>query len=78
MRKYMVIERYKAGSFDAVYARFQTQGRLLPDGLTYLNSWVNREANLCFQLMETEAPELFTSWFARWNDLVDFELFEID
>ena len=78
MRKFMVIERFKDGCLDAVYDRFQNEGRLLPDGLHYVNSWLNRQHELCFQLMETSDPDLFEIWFERWRDLVDFELFEID
>lgn len=78
MRQYMVIERFRPGCFDAVYARFREQGRLLPDGLIYINSWVNRDANICFQLMETADPALFDIWFARWQDLVEFDFYPID
>lgn len=78
MKKYMVIERFKDGCFDAAYDRFHSEGRLLPDGLHYLNSWLNRRESVCFQLMETADPALFNIWFERWHDLVDFELFEID
>lgn len=78
MKKYMVIEHFKEGCFDAAYERFQTKGRLLPAGLNYLNSWANKDTNICFQLMETNTPELFDTWFEHWVDLVDFELVEID
>jgi hypothetical protein len=78
MKQYMVIERFKDGCFDAAYERFHTNGRLLPDGLNYLNSWVNKDNNICFQIMETNNPELFEIWFKRWDDLVHFELIEID
>jgi hypothetical protein len=78
MKKFMVIERYKSGCWDAVYARFDAKGRLLPDGLFYLNSWVSKEKQVCYQLMETNSPELFDIWFSRWSDLVDFECVEID
>lgn len=74
----MVIEHFKDGCFDAAYERFHTKGRLLPKGLNYLNSWVNKDASLCFQLMETNTPALFGTWFERWADLVDFEVIEID
>jgi hypothetical protein len=74
----MVIERYKTGCFEKVYLRYNTQGRSLPEGLCYLNSWVNEENNICFQLMETSRYELFGIWTAKWNDLVDFEIYPID
>lgn len=78
MRQFMVIERFKDGRRDDVYARYHKQGRMLPDGLSYLNSWTNRERSLCFQLMETSQPDLFPVWFERWADLVDFELIPLD
>ncbi len=78
MRRFMVIERFKAGCWEAVYARFEAEGRMLPEGLHYLNSWASREKQVCYQLMETREPALFQAWFARWEDLVDFELVEID
>lgn len=78
MKKFMVIERFKDGCLGTAYDRFHNQGRLLPNGLHYVNSWVNRDESICFQLMETADPGLFETWFERWQDLVDFELFEID
>jgi len=78
MKKYMVIERYKPGCFDKVYQRYNIHGRSLPSGLCYLNSWVNEDKNICFQLMETKSPSLFGEWIAQWTDLVDFEIFPID
>lgn len=78
MKKYMVVEKFKAGCFDKVYARFNQQGRMLPEGLNYLNSWVNKEQNICFQLMETNNEILFKAWTGKWNDLTDFEIFPID
>lgn len=78
MKKYMVVERYKPGCFDKVYQRYNATGRMLPAGLNYLNSWVNRERSVCYQLMETNAPALFEPWTAQWSDLVDFEIVPID
>lgn len=78
MKKYMVIERFKAGCWDDVYQRYHASGRMLPDGLSYLNSWANREQNICYQLMETAAPDLFQQWIQRWSDLVDFEIVPLD
>lgn len=78
MKQYMVIERFRDGCFDVAYERFHTKGRLLPAGLNYLNSWVSKNDHICFQLMETNTPALFDTWFERWSDLVDFEIIEID
>jgi hypothetical protein len=78
MKKYMVVEKYKVGCFDKVYERYHLKGRMFPEGLQFLNSWVNKGNNICFQLMETNDEKLFKRWFENWNDLVDFELYPID
>jgi uncharacterized protein DUF3303 len=72
---YMVIERYKAGP-GPVYERAATHGRMLPEGLHYLDSWVVDDGHLdrCFQLMATDDPALFDAWRERWADLVEFEI----
>ena len=78
MKKYMVIEKFKPGCFEAIYSRFNEKGRMLPEGLYYLHSWVNKDNNICFQLMETNDESLFTKWIDKWKDLIDFEIFPID
>ena len=78
MKKYMMVERYKPGCFDKIYERFNVSGRMLPHGLNYLNSWVNRERNICYQLIETGDPALFDPWTEKWSDLVEFEIVPID
>ncbi|TKB24655.1 DUF3303 domain-containing protein [Desulfopila sp. IMCC35006] len=78
MKKYMVVENYKKGCYEKIYERYHVQGRLLPDGLHFLNSWVNKDQSICFQLMEANDSELFSEWFRKWDDLVDFELYPID
>jgi hypothetical protein len=78
MKKYMVVEHFRPGCFDAVYQRFNEKGRMLPAGLYYLNSWVNKEKNICYQLMETNDRELFNIWISRWDDLTEFEIVPID
>jgi Domain of unknown function (DUF3303) len=72
---YMVIERYKRGP-EPVYQRASAHGRMLPTGLRYLDSWIvdDKKLDTCFQLMETDNPELFDIWRDRWDDLVAFEV----
>jgi hypothetical protein len=70
----MVVERFKHGP-EPVYSRAAERGRMLPPGLSYVESWVDsRRLGLCFQLMETDDPSLFKTWIAAWGDLVDFEV----
>ncbi len=78
MKKYMVVEKFKPGLMEQNYQIYNQKGRMFPDGLYYLNSWVNAESNICFQLMETNDPALFDVWFAKWQQFVDFELYPID
>ncbi len=78
MKKYMVVEHFKDGCFDAVYERFHANGRMLPDRLVYIDSWVNKDNNICFQLMETDDFALFSAWTEKWDDLTRFEIFPID
>lgn len=76
--KYMVLEIFRPGCKAAVYERFREKGRLLPDGLRYIDSWVEKDGERCFQLMETDSPALFDEWMAAWNDLVSFEIIELE
>ncbi len=71
--RYMVIETFVHGP-GPVYARAAERGRLLPDGLFYVDSWVDERLDRCFQLMETDDPTLFDTWIAAWGDLVTFEV----
>ena len=71
---FMVIERYKNRDADAVYRRFREHGRMLPEGLQYLDSWVEPNFDRCFQLMSADDPDLFQEWISHWHDLVDFEI----
>ena len=70
---FMVIERFRYRDAAAVYARVRVRGGMAPDGLTYLDSWVETNQDRCFQLMETDDPALLEVWAASWADLVDFE-----
>jgi hypothetical protein len=70
----MVIERFKGGRARPVYERFRERGRQAPDGLVYVDSWVDLAAGRCFQLMQTDTPALFDAWTSRWGDLIDFEV----
>ena len=70
---YMVIERFKNRDAKAVYRRFREKGRMAPDGLLYVESWVETNFDRCFQLMECEDVRLLEQWAAHWQDLVEFE-----
>jgi hypothetical protein len=69
----MVVERFLHGP-RPVYERAAREGRLLPEGLLYVDSWIDERLDRCFQLMETDDPSLFDVWIARWADLGEFEV----
>ena len=71
---FMVIERYKNRDAESVYRRFRERGRMMPEGLNYVDSWVEPNYDRCFQLMSCESPDLFQEWISHWGDLVDFEI----
>lgn len=71
---YMVIEHFKNQDAEPVYRRFSEKGRMTPDGLEYVSSWVDMKLERCFQIMETSDPQLLMEWIGNWNDLVDFEV----
>ena len=74
---YMIVEHFKNQEAMPVYQRFHEHGRLAPDGLTYISSWVDEQFHRCFQVMETEDRNLLDQWIANWNDLVDFEIIPV-
>ena len=71
---YMVIEHFRNGDAAPVYRRFRERGRMAPDGLTYVSSWVTPDLTHCYQVMETAEPALLEEWMANWRDLVEFEV----
>ncbi|MES1245236.1 MAG: DUF3303 family protein [Acidobacteriota bacterium] len=75
MALYMVVETFKDAT--EVYRRSAERGRLLPDGLLYVSSWVDLDFRRCFQLMETDDPSLFDAWIQAWSDLVEFEVIPV-
>lgn len=77
MMLYMVVEHFKNQDALPVYRRFREQGRLAPEGLIYISSWVDPKFHRCFQLMETDDRNLLDQWIANWNDIVDFEVFPV-
>lgn len=77
MAQYMVIETFFENCLEKIYERFHQKGRMLPEGLHYLDSWLAKDGSRCFQLMETEQFELFQEWVSNWDDLSDFEIIEI-
>ena len=74
---FMIIERFHSGKVKDLYERFDEKGRMLPDGVIYINSWINEEVTLCYQVMESDNEEKIHEWIAKWNDLADFTIIPI-
>ena len=74
---FMIIERFKNGDPIPVYRRFRDRGRLAPDGLQYVSSWVDERLQRCFQIMETADRKLLDQWISHWSDLVEFDVYPI-
>lgn len=73
----MVVEHFRNGDPQPVYARFAERGRLAPDGLRYVGSWVTGDLTRCFQVMECDDRRLLDQWIARWEDIVEFEVIPV-
>ncbi len=74
---FMVIERFKDDATTQIYNRSQKEGRMLPEGLKYIDSWVEANFNRCFQLMECDDLLLLQQWILQWQDLVEFEVIPV-
>ena len=71
---YMIIEHFREGDAVPVYRRFRERGRLAPEALHYVSSWVTHDLRRCYQIMECDDRALLDEWIANWSDLVDFEV----
>ena len=72
---FMVVETFKDNDMIPVYRRVQASGRQLPDGLRYIDSWVEPSFARCFQLMETDDLAALQAWVLGWRGTgVSFEI----
>jgi hypothetical protein len=74
---FMVIEHFRPGQAPAVYRRFRERGRMAPEGLRYVASWVDLGFQHCFQVMEAENEQDLNAWTSNWADLIDFEIIAV-
>ncbi|MEP6621279.1 MAG: DUF3303 family protein [bacterium] len=74
---FMIVENFRKGDPKPVYERFRTQGRLAPEGLRYINSWVTSDLTRCYQVMECDDRALLDAWIAAWQDIVQFEIYPV-
>lgn len=73
----MIIETFHPGRVQALYRRFEERGRQLPEGVRYVNSWIDDGITRCYQVMECDDPALLQEWISRWADLADFEVIPV-
>ncbi len=71
---FMVIETFRNQDAKAIYRRFRDKGRMTPDGLSFIDSWVSADLGRCFQVMECDDVAVLQRWAAQWSDLIDFEI----
>ena len=76
-RLYMVVEHFKNRDAVPIYRRFRDSGRMMPEGLVYISSWIDDTFERCYQLMETHDRALLDQWIANWADLMDFEVYPV-
>ncbi len=71
---FMVIEHFKDGKAKPIYQRFRERGRMAPDDVNYVASWVDLSFQRCFQVMEAENEARLREWTCHWEDLTEFEI----
>jgi uncharacterized protein DUF3303 len=64
---FMVIERFKDSDMVPVYRRLREKGRMIPEGLKYVDSWIEPNFSRCFQLMECDDLRLLQQWILQWR-----------
>lgn len=74
---FMVIETFHPGKVKECYKRFEEKGRILPDGVKYINSWIDSDIKKCYQVMEAENKDNIFEWIEKWDDLIDFEIIPV-
>ena len=74
---YMVIEKFRSGGAQPIYTRFREKGRMMPEGLKYVSSWITDDYRRCFQVMECDDRKDLDAWMDRWKDLMEFEVLPV-
>jgi len=74
---YVIVEHFRNGDAAPVYRRFRERGRMAPEGLNYISSWVTPDMTRCYQVMEASDQELLDQWMANWRDLIEFEVHQV-
>ena len=71
---FMIIEKFHPGKGKLIYQRFKEKGRMMPEGVVYINSWINEPISICYQVLECDSREKIQEWISHWSDIADFEV----
>lgn len=74
---YMVIEHFHPGMIKELYQRFDEKGRMLPEGVQFVNSWIDENITICYQVMESDSIDKLYLWMSHWDDIVDFKVIPV-
>ena len=74
---FMIIEHFRPGQAPAIYRRFRERGRMMPESVRYVSSWIDFDFQRCFQVMEAEREQDLKAWTSNWQDLMDFEIIPV-
>ena len=74
---FMIIEKFHPGTVKLLYERFAEKGRMLPIGVEYIDSWIDKNVSTCYQVMRSDSIEKIHNWISYWDDLADFEVIPV-
>jgi hypothetical protein len=75
---FMVVEHFWDNDMVPAYRRLRENGRSLPEGLEYVDSWVESNFSRCFQLMRCDDLRLIQAWILVWRGSgVTFEIIPV-
>jgi hypothetical protein len=66
---FMVIETFERDDMVPIYRHIRDHGRQLPDGLEFVDSWIEPGFGRCFQLMRTQDARTLQAWVLGFRGL---------
>jgi hypothetical protein len=72
---FMIIEHFK--DTTAIGERFRAKGRMLPESVAYVASWIDPKTHRCFQVMEAPTAAHLDPWVDAWKDLGTFDIIPV-
>jgi hypothetical protein len=74
---YMIIEHFHPGKAKEIYSNLDKTGRKIPDGVHYINSWIDENLTICYQVMESDSDEKIQEWVNMNKGPVDYEVIKV-